>query len=531
MSHFDEITCLLYRDGQLDPARTGELVAHADSCAACRALLAALDREAQLLRGSFQEEEEAVPARLLGHSVREPMPWAWIAGMGLAAAGAYTLWTGFVEPLRQQLAQAGFGETNLLTMLFFSGAFWQGWGAMKNIVELMAMATLGIILLTLVGRRWRRRTTLALVVASLAAALLLPGAAQAAETHKGDPNFILPAGDVVKNDLIVSGASVQIDGEVQGDLIVFADSVDVNGHVAGDVLSFARELRIAGQVDGNVRDMSQSLSLDGKVAKNVLAWAEMIRIRAKGQVGGSLTAGAGHVQLAGRVARDFMGFTGDEVISGFIGGDARLYGGRLIIEPGAEIQGKASFRGGRQPQVSPQAKLASPLAVTIVQRGPDYASGRFYWHQTILWGAIFLYGLVLILLMPRFFGRVARGTEQYGAALGLGLVGLIVTPIAAIIACITLVGIAVGISTFLLYIMAIFATQVFVGAWIGEKLLGEGAGTGALIGRMALGLLLIRCVRNLPFIGGWFMLAVILFGLGSLILALYQQSRRQPVAA
>src|SRR5207245_8888502 len=49
MSHFDEMTCLLYLEGQLERPRALELVAHAEGWAECRAVLRALERESRLL--------------------------------------------------------------------------------------------------------------------------------------------------------------------------------------------------------------------------------------------------------------------------------------------------------------------------------------------------------------------------------------------------------------------------------------------------------------------------------------------------
>ncbi|PYU12386.1 MAG: hypothetical protein DMG29_14260, partial [Acidobacteria bacterium] len=108
------MTCLLYLEGQLERPRALELVAHAEGCAECRALLRALERESRLLAHALVEEDETVPARLLAPPVSDKTPWAWIVSFGLAAAGAYTLWTGVVEPWRQELSRAGFGGDSLI---------------------------------------------------------------------------------------------------------------------------------------------------------------------------------------------------------------------------------------------------------------------------------------------------------------------------------------------------------------------------------------------------------------------------------
>jgi anti-sigma factor RsiW len=54
MNHFDEMTGLLYLEGQLDNDRAQEVRAHSSSCADCRGLLHALQTESVWLRASLE---------------------------------------------------------------------------------------------------------------------------------------------------------------------------------------------------------------------------------------------------------------------------------------------------------------------------------------------------------------------------------------------------------------------------------------------------------------------------------------------
>ena len=528
MNHFDEITGMLYLDGQFDRERAAELRAHAKECDSCGALLAALADEMRLLREALLEEEEPVPAVLLEPPSLEPIPWAWIGGFGIGATVAYTLWSGVVEPMRQQLSQAGFGEGNLLTMLLFSGAFWQGWSAMTNSLEWMAAATLGIVVLVLVGRRWRRWATLGIVVGGLLAALLLPSTARAAEVRKGKPNFTLARGEVVKNDLILHAASAHINGDVEGDLIVFAESLTVNGRVSGDVLAFARQARITGPVDGNVRCVCQGLFLGAPVGKNVTALVGSLEVDSKSAIGGSLTGGTPHAEISGSVGRDLELFAKEATLNGLVGGAAHLRGRRLQIGPSADIRGKASFEGSNQPEVSPQAKLTSPLEIKIVKRRPNYASPRFYIQLALLWGVAFLFGALITLVMPGFFAEVVRSSHRYGMSLGVGAITLAAGVVLAVIAVLLLfIGLAGGALVVLLFGPALYSAQVFVGTWLGEKLLGPSAGMGKILSRLALGLLAIRVLWLIPYLGWILWLGVELWGVGALTLSLYKSTRPQ----
>lgn len=531
MPHFDEMTCMQYLDGQLDRARAAELAAHAESCAECRRMLAALEHETRLLCEALGEEDEPVPARLLAPPAREKASWAWITALGFAAAGAYWFWVETVEPWYQQFDQVGFGQGNLLTLLFFGGVFWKGWGDMLNLVQILATGTLvilGLVMLTRLGRRW---TTVAMVMSAMLAALVLPPGAAAADLRKGKQTFVLTESEVIKNDLILAAGMAKIDGTVEGDLIVFCQSLTINGHVTGDVIGFAQSVRVDGTVDGNVRVFANNLTVSGSVAKNLMTFAESLELSSKAQVGGGAILFAASNTLDGRIGRDVLAFAARSYLNGFIGGDAQLNGERLSIGATAEVLGKTKFRGHKKPEVEQGAKLASPLEFEQIKRTPDYASWRFYWRQALRWGAAFVLGLVLALVFPGFLRDTTHAGNRPGASVVAGLIALFLVPVVAIIACITLVGLAVGIIGILLWAALIYAAQVFLGAWLGSKMLGESEGTGATLARLAVGLLAIRVAGNIPYVGGWVWFVVILLGMGVALLTIYERMKAKPLAA
>ncbi len=158
MKHLDEMTCLMYLERQLDRARGMEVSAHTQECDDCRTLLRALERESRLLTRAMLESDDPLPSRLAQFQkrARRSMQWIWGLVFGLAATGAYALWTGYIEPWQQQLEQAGFGGTNLLNLLIFQSFFWKGWQSMITLLEILAMATMGVLGVMFLRRRIRR---------------------------------------------------------------------------------------------------------------------------------------------------------------------------------------------------------------------------------------------------------------------------------------------------------------------------------------------------------------------------------------
>jgi cytoskeletal protein CcmA (bactofilin family) len=529
--HLDEMTCLLYIERQLERTRAQEVSAHTQDCAACRTLLRALERESRLLTRAMLEQEEALPARLaqLQERARKSMQWIWTLAFGLAATGVYALYTGYIEPWQTQLEQAGFGGSNLLSLLIFQGAFWKGWQSMNTLLEVLALLTVAGFALVVFRKRVRRGSALALMLAGFCAALVLqPASAFASETRKGD-SVGVGRDETVKTDIFLMGDHIRVDGTVDGDVFVFGHDVSVNGHVKGDIFGFAQQLQVNGQVDGNVRALTNTLTIRGTVAKNVLTSDETVNVESDAKIGGSLTLFVESLTLDGAVGRDIL-FMGKRIdVNGRVDGAVQARGETLTIGSSAEVHGPINYNGDREPDVSPQAKLVSPVNFHKQEHKPRYMEGHYYVWQVIWAAAFILFGLVMFQLMPQFSREAVANAERYGASFGLGVLVFFGIPIAAVIACVTVVGLFVGLSTFFVWYASLYYAQLVVGALVGEWLMGRTSETWPLIGRMVVGIVIVRLATVIPGAGGWIKFAVIVWGLGATSLAIY--NRFQPVIA
>ena len=530
IKHLDEMTCLLYLERQLDRARGLEVSLHTQECQSCRTLLRALERESQLLTRAMFEDNEPLPSRLaqFQEAARRSMQWIWALAFGLAATGVYALYTEYIEPWQRQLHEAGFNGTNLLGLLIFQSPFWRGWQSVITLLEFLAVATLGGLGLMFLRRRIRRGSALALVFASLCAALLAPAQASATEFRKGD-RITIGKDEVVHSDLYVAGGQIRIGGTIEGDLVVAGGDVEVSGHVLGDMLSTSGQVRMTGQVDGSIRGYAGNITIKGKVGRNVMSFGGDVNLDHDALISGSVTTGSGRLSLDGHVGRDLLAFAGQSNISGDIGGAAKIYGGELNIDSSADIRGPVDFEGDKEPQVSVQAKLASPVHFVKHTRGPNYSNPHYYVWQVIWMAAFILFGLVLYSLMPKFSQEAVKSAEQYGAAAGLGVLVLFGVPIAACIACVTVVGLFIGISTLFVWFAALYFAQIVVGTVVGQWLMGRTGEFWPVVGRMAVGVVIVRVCTTIPDVGGWVKFVAILWGIGAISLAVFR--RFQPVPA
>jgi hypothetical protein len=106
-------------------------------------------------------------------------------------------------------------------------------------------------------------------------------------------------------------------------------------------------------------------------------------------------------------------------------------------------------------------------------------------------------------------------------------------PIAAVIACITVVGLPLGILAVGIWLLMLFTAELVVGTVVGNWILGRGSSSWEIVGRMALGFVLVRIaytflsqVHVLALLGA---LGIWMWGMGAISLAFYR--RFQPVIA
>jgi cytoskeletal protein CcmA (bactofilin family) len=343
-------------------------------------------------------------------------------------------------------------------------------------------------------------------------------------------SIYIPAGETVHNDLIATGTSVRVDGTVEGDLIAFTRDLTVTGHVTGDIIAFAARARIDGTVDGNLRVFSRDVVLEGSIGKNALTIANSVDMSPTEEVGGGVIAIAGNADLDGKIHRDLLGIIRTTNLDGFIGGQAWVRGGNLSVDPAAEIRGPVTFRGRQQPVVAAGAKLASPIQTEIVQevRRSRRSGARVVIHEIFSIAAAFGVGISIAVIFPGFFRATLRETGSIGLPIGIGALALFAGMFLVILGVLLLLGLGVGagMAAVLAYAPVLYLAQVFVGAWLGNKLLGDASGVqNGVFGRIALGVLILHVVGLIPVLGGLMWLVVLLWGTGAVLMGFYRVSR------
>jgi hypothetical protein len=160
---------------------------------------------------------------------------------------------------------------------------------------------------------------------------------------------------------------------------------------------------------------------------------------------------------------------------------------------------------------------------------------RLIVNAIVGYGAALLLGVLFVTVFPGFFRMTLRETGRIGLPIGVGAVALIAGVFLLVLGILLIfVGVGAGVAGVLGYAPILYVAQIFVGAWLGNKILGEATNpTIAVIGRIALGLLILHVAGLIPVLGGLMWLAVALWGTGAVLLGFYRMSRAEaaPLAA
>ena len=347
---------------------------------------------------------------------------------------------------------------------------------------------------------------------------------------RGGDAITISSGEVVDDDLYVGANTVIIDGTINGDLWAAGNVITINGIVNGSVMAAGRIVNINGDIGHAVRAAGETINISSDVDGDVMVGGSQVNIASTARVGGDLLLGAGNARIDGLIEGVIKGGGGDVTISSEVRGDVALKVESLTILPTANIQGNLTYTSEEEADIQAGAQIGGVTTHNLPEVKEERARGFPFVLFSGIGGKVtgfimaLLAGLVIILLAPRRLTSVAESIRSRpGPSAGWGAVILFATPIAAIIVCITIIGIPLGLIALALWGIAIYLAQIPVGLFIGRWIIGHFRGVegkAIMVGALALGLVILRLLSLIPHLGFFIGLAVILFGLGAVVVTL-----------
>ncbi len=528
-----EIDIALYADGESSAEATREVSEHLDGCARCGDLLAELIEENRLLVHSLQEailEEEpetaysSVPARpsvfWLAASVSSVAIGLRLA-MGVLSGFELPANLGWLDP--SELS----GQLNLAAEIAVYAAA-KGASTVTSLVNTAAFNVIGLLMLSsavFVARRFRGARV---VFGTLAFAMFFATPGSALDIRTGEQTVTIAANETVNDTLIVAAETINIDGTVTGDLIAVGQEVNIRGTVLGNVISGAQRIEVTGVVQGSVFGFAQSVRADGEIGQNIYGFGQSVDVTGNGRVEGNALIFGATGSVDGVVSNDAMMFGERLDISGEVGRNVRFAGSRFSLESPGRVGGNlTAFVGSEERvQVDAGASVGGQTDINITEADvSNFLTVPFYVGQAIRIAAALAMGLLLFWLLPVLRTVTLDTPRQLVTAGGVGFLVLVATPVAAVVAMITVIGIPVAIVGIMVWVLCLYLSKIVIALFIGNAILKPGDDTIPSTALALLcGLVLIFIAVNIPLMGNVINVLLVLIGLGALMVTLYQSS-------
>lgn len=346
-------------------------------------------------------------------------------------------------------------------------------------------------------------------------------------------NVYIAAGEVTVNakvngDLVSAGGEIRINGTTQQDVLLAGGEIRLNAQSEGDVRILGGKVRVTQNVKGDLTVMGGEISID----EGVSIGGDLIimggKVELNGHVQGKVHLASGEFEMDGTVEGGVETQTGVMKINGRINGESKIAAQKLIL-------GSSAFFGGnlqywvKQDRPNFDGKLADGVSATYTSSlEPDWADWEYKLSNVshkVKKGIGFFQvfsGLLMTFLLIAFgdklFSRYAgRASQNMGPAFGLGAMLLFGIPILSGLACVTLIGIPVGVVGMGVYgiMMSMsVALPAVIAAYEWRKIKGQEWSRGGVT-LVAIGIFLgLRLVSHFPFFG-WiigFTAAAIAFG-------------------
>lgn len=352
-------------------------------------------------------------------------------------------------------------------------------------------------------------------------AMLLAWGPAAAETRLADSVVISGA---IDDDLYAAGGEVRIDGSIAGAAALAAGSADVSGDVGGDLILAGGRVALEGGVGDDLRVAGGNVRVTGFVTDQAAIAGGSVTVGPGSAIGGRTWIAGGDVEMAGQIGDDLQVAAGTVSIAGRVVGDVEVAAREIRVEPGAVIGGDLVWRSDQPPQIAEDAQILGEVRAAgedVAESdeadavpGPDGG-----WAVGL---AVAAAGLILLWLAPRL---AARADAVFRAApfrtLLLGVASIILTPIAAAILFVTVLGWLLGLVVLAGYVFAVLLSGL-VGLLIVTLILRRrfGAADGSGGWRSALLLVLVVAAvvlaHRVPGLGGLLIALLVLAGFGAL---------------
>lgn len=322
----------------------------------------------------------------------------------------------------------------------------------------------------------------------------------------------------VAGDIVAGCRSFVLEGIVDGDLFIAGQSIDLDGSQSGDALLFAQHIKIKDGTVEDIRAACQRLNVNAIVTGDILAAGQDITIDRDTRVGGDAALAAQTIEIYGTIKGKLVAGAQWIEIGGRVEGDADLYVDDLNFHGDGVIDGDLTVHYDDEKPEIDEGRVKGTVSYIQLSH-EEYESSAWPWKVWSLLAAI-VTGLLLVLVFGRCFAPdLEEGLAHPFRSMGYGFLAFAAVPVGILVSFLLVLTVPVG-----LILLAVYFPMLYVGWIIGGLLAGHmllrsltKADPSPYLS-VTVGVLLLKVIGLIPFLGMVVGAAVALVGIGVIVL-------------
>lgn len=313
---------------------------------------------------------------------------------------------------------------------------------------------------------------------------------------------------VVNHSLFTAGDDISTDSNIKGINFAAGNTLDIKGSseyglIAGNEINFkglvTRDLFLA----GNTIKVSETAN----IARDVYIAGNNITVNADV---------AGNLFLAGNKV---------VINSKNITGSVKVLASTLEIADATEIKGTLLYNQDATYQAS---KAIINKVETYQREQRDEVSISSRKIASLLIGIVtsFLFALMSYYILPGIFIQLDKAAEESKMlnTMGTGFVYLLAGPVISLVSMATIIGLPLGIVLLLFYVITIYLSRLISAIYFGKLMAKRVFHIDNIHLEMLIGVLSIKIISMIPYIGPIYLFVMIILGLG-LMYNMYKKLR------
>jgi cytoskeletal protein CcmA (bactofilin family) len=355
--------------------------------------------------------------------------------------------------------------------------------------------------------------------------IFLLSATVLAERGERSNNDAFVLNDTYIGNLYLSNPTIKINSDLQGELYAISNAISVNNVVEQDIGAITNDFTLKGTAGNNLRVVAGNVYIDGPIFNEAMLLARNVEFTNNSVVAGPVNIQAKTVILNGKMLKGANIKADKVILNGEIDGNAVIEAGIFEMGPSAKVTGDLSSNR----MIQKDERIGGSVIKFRDKYSPENAMSITF-GKILFFLMILLIGAAAVLVSKKYSERTAKAMYgRFWLSLLMGIVVLIIAPIAGFLLLLTVIGIPITLLLILAYFGVLIVSLGFSAVFLGrlDLKMFRSKRKNALWLELVIGAIILALLSFIPVIFWIILIFLMITAVGGMFLAAVRKEERK----